>query len=49
MEEFAYASFGDLKDDVPKEMHQGGFGIFVDVWSLFVFFDMDYTSESSFL
>ena len=49
MVEFAYAYFGDLKDDVLKEIPQGGFGIFVNAWSLCAFFNMDYTSEFSFL
>ena len=49
MGEFAYTSFGDLKDDVLKEMPWGGFGIFVDAWYLCAFFNMEYTSESSFL
>ena len=49
MEEFAYAYFGDLKDDVLKEMTQGGLGIFMDAWYLCAFFNVNYTSESSFL
>ena len=49
MVEFAYVSFGGLKDDFLKEMPWGGFGIFVDAWSLCAFCSMDFTSESSFL
>ena len=49
MGEFAYTSFGYLKDDVLKEIPWGGFGIFVDAWSPCAFCKMDYTSESSFL
>ena len=49
MGEFVYTSFGDLKDAVLKEMPQGGFGIFVNTWSLCKFSNMDYTSDSSFL
>ena len=49
MGEFSYTYFGDLKDDFLKEMPQGGFGIFVGAWYLCAFFNMDYTSESSFL
>ena len=45
MGEFAYASFGDLKDDVLKEIPQGGFGLFVDAWYLCAFCNMEYTSE----
>ena len=48
MGEFAYTYFSDLKDYVLKEMHQGGFGIFVDAWYLCSFFSMDYNPESSF-
>ena len=33
MVEFAYAYFGDMKDDVLKEMNWGGFEIFMDAWS----------------
>ena len=47
--EFAYTYFGNLKDDVLNEIPRGGFGIFVDAWSLCAHFNMDYTSESSFL
>ena len=32
--EFAYTSFGDLKDAVLKEMPRGCFGVFVDAWSI---------------
>ena len=49
MGEFDYAYFGDLKDDVLKEISEGGLGLFVDAWYLCAFFNMDYTSESSFL
>ena len=49
MGEFSYASFGDVKDDVLKEMPRGGFGLFVDAWSLCEFCNMDYTSEYYFL
>ena len=49
MEELAYASFGDFKYDVLKEIPQGGLGIFLYAWSLCAFFNMEYTSESSFL
>ena len=47
--EFSYTSFGDLKDDVLKEIPRGSFGIFVDAWSICAFSNMDYTPESSFL
>ena len=49
MGEFAYKYFGNLRNDVLKDMPQGGFGIFIDAWSLCAFFNMDHTSESSFL
>ena len=49
MGEFAYASFGHLKDDVLKEISRVVFGHFVDVWSLCTFFKYEYISESSFL
>ena len=49
MEELAYASFRDFKYDVLKEIPQGGLGIFLYAWSLCAFFNMEYTSESSFL
>ena len=49
MGEFAYTSFGDLKDDVLKEMPWGGFGIFLYACSLCAFYNMDYTSEYSFI
>ena len=49
MGEFVYTSFGDLKDDVLKEILWGGFGILVYAWSLCALCNMDYTSESSFL
>ena len=49
MGEFSYAYFGYLKDDLLKEMRWGGFGLFVDAWSLCAFSNMKYTSESSFL
>ena len=49
MGEFAYASFGDLKDGVLKEMPWGSFGLFVDDWSLYEICNMNYSSESSFL
>ena len=47
MGEFAYASFDYLKDGVLKEIPRGGFGLFVDAWSLCTFCNMYYTSESS--
>ena len=34
MRVFAYASVGDLKDEVLKETPRRGFGLFVDAWSL---------------
>ena len=49
MGEFAYASFRYLKDNVLKEMPRGGFGLFVNAWSLCEFCNMEYTYESSFL
>ena len=38
-----------MKDGVLKEMLRGGFGIFVDFWSICAFCNMDYTSDSSLL
>ena len=35
-----------MKDDVLKEMHQGGSGLFVDACYLCEFFNVDYTSDS---
>ena len=49
MGEFAYAYFGDFKDDVMKEMPWGDFGVFVDDWYICEFFNMDYTFKLSFL
>ena len=49
MGEFVYASLGDFKDEVLKDIPQEGFGIFVDAWSLCVFFNVDYTSDYLFL
>ena len=49
MGEPAYAYVGDLKDDALKEIPWGGFGLFVDAWSLCAFCNMVYTSESSLL
>ena len=49
MRYFAYASFGDLTDEVLKEIPRGGFGIFVNAWYLCEFCNMDYTSDSLFL
>ena len=49
MGEFNYAYFGDLKDDVLKEITHGSFGLFVDACYLCEFCNMDYISESSFL
>ena len=49
MGEFAYTSFGDLKDDVLKEIPWGGFGLFVDAWSRYAFCNMDYTADFYFL
>ena len=46
---FAYASLGNLKDDVLKEMPRGSFGLFVNACSLCTFCNKDYTSESSLL
>ena len=49
MGEFAYTYFGDLKYDFLKKIPQGGLGLFVYAWSLCAFFNVDYTSDSSFL
>ena len=49
MVEFAYMSFGYMKDGIPKKMPWGVLGIFMDVWFLCAFFNMDYTSKSYFL
>ena len=49
MGDFAYTYFGYLKDYVLKKMPWGGFGIFLDACSLCAFYNMDYTSEYSFL
>ena len=49
MGEFDFVYFGGLKYFVLKEIPWGGLGIFVDVWYLCVFFNMDYTSDSYFL
>ena len=43
--EFSYACFGYLKDELLKEMLQGGFGIFVDAWYLCAFLNTYYTSK----
>ena len=40
MGEFDYASLWSLKDDFIKEIPWGGFGVFVDTWSLCDFFNM---------
>ena len=45
MGDFAYAYFVDLKDGFLNEMPQGSFGLFVDAWSICVFFNMGYTSS----
>ena len=44
MGEFAYISFGNLKDGILKGIPQGGFELFVDALSLCSFCNMDYTS-----
>ena len=49
MGEFAYASFDYLKDGVLKEIPRGGFGIFINSWSLCEFFNIEYTFDSSVL
>ena len=48
MGELVYAFLGELKDEVLKEIPRWGCGIFVDTRSICAFFNMQYTSDSSF-